>query len=473
MSEKKTLIKNFFSLTIAEFSSKGITIVYALYLANTIGAGRFGDFGFIQSVITFFIIAVSLGIDILGFREASQKNTNIKDIVDNIISLRFWLALISYSALVIFVILIDKPTLVKSMLLIYGINIFSYALLINWAFQGMEKMGIVAIRQFSIAISNLILILIFVNSPNDTLLAVIIISGTTFINTILLIFYYLKTENKIKLKFDLEIFKSYLKKSIPIGILVILTLIYNSIDLTMMGFLLNNPEVDSGRYFAAFKVFTVSILIASVVQNSFFPQLSRTKTLDEKRKIVSNYSKIMYSAGGVISLLLFFNAFFIVNIIFNEEYLGTETLIQILSIAVFFAFINILFSSILVGWSKEKKALKVALFGAIINIILNYFLIPEFRAEGAAISTVLSEIAVCIFYGYYVFKEIKTIYFNRLIQITLISIISVVPTYYYLNSFLGNYVSVIISIIVFLLIVEVTKLIPVKQIFKMLKKNEI
>ncbi|TNE34698.1 hypothetical protein EP342_02495, partial [bacterium] len=232
-SSNRKLLENLSFQSIAEFAGKGLQAIYTIYLANILGAEGMGIYGFANSIVSYFLLFVGFGIDVYGSREIATNKNFQNETVNKIFSLRLVLAVISYICLIIFVLFFVNDLIVQFAILILGVNIFSNAILLNWVFQGIERMGIIAIRQVLVSTFSLILILLFVHNYDDSLLAFGILAASLFVNSIVMTIYYLKKIGKIKIEIDRKSWKKIVKASIPIGLFTVLVSIMNNIDISL------------------------------------------------------------------------------------------------------------------------------------------------------------------------------------------------------------------------------------------------
>ncbi len=61
MKGTRRILKNMFSLTVAEFANKGIIFVFNAYLARVILPEGFGIIGFANAFAAYFLLVVNLG----------------------------------------------------------------------------------------------------------------------------------------------------------------------------------------------------------------------------------------------------------------------------------------------------------------------------------------------------------------------------------------------------------------------------
>lgn len=74
---------------------------------------------------------------------------------------------------------------------------------------------------------------------------------------------------------------------------------------------------------------------------------------------------------------------------------------------IFIGITNILGIQMLVPLGKERAVLNSEILGAVVDLILNFILIPKYAASGAAIGTLVAELAVLVYQMIVLFKVVK------------------------------------------------------------------
>ncbi|QQS41687.1 MAG: oligosaccharide flippase family protein [Acidobacteriota bacterium] len=141
------LFRNFFSLAGAEAFSKVITFLAFAYLARLFGASGFGYIEWAAAALMCASLIVDQGFSAYGTREIAKSPERTGQLVAEIVTARFILAITSYSALAAAVLLIDLEPVMRSLLLIYGASLLILPLLLQWVFQGHDRMNVVALAQ--------------------------------------------------------------------------------------------------------------------------------------------------------------------------------------------------------------------------------------------------------------------------------------------------------------------------------------
>ena len=154
----------------------------------------------------------------------------------------------------------------------------------------------------------------------------------------------------------------------------------------MLGLLSSKTEV--GLYSVAFNLMEGTFFIPSIVMAAIFPGLSQTKQfLNYFRKGLLLLSLTGIAVGGAVFLF----AEIIIQMFFAQEFQGSGEVLKILALAIPIIFWGYLMTQSLVALDHNRIYLGITAFAVLLNVLLNYWLIPEYGAEGAAIATVITE----------------------------------------------------------------------------------
>lgn len=467
MTGARLILKNMLSLSVAEIAKQGLMVIFTIYIARVLSPEGFGIINFAKAFVMYFILVVSLGYDTYGTREIAKNKSSLQKNVNSIFTIRLILSTIAYIIFLLIVFFLDKPDLVKIVLIIVGTQIFSNAFLLNWVYIGLERMEIVAIRQVAVSILNLVGVILLVHHPDDTIIAVIITSASLAINTIWLIIYYIREYGAIRLDFDWSYFKKMTRSSLRLGLIFFIITIYNYLNINMLGFMKTN--VETGIYSAAFSILLFSLVPSSIFQNAFFPNFSRAEDKQDRIKIMSKFSLLSYMFGSIIAVGLFTFADGIV-IIFGNKYLDVLPVIRIVMITVLIMYMNINFSSPLIAWKMESKVLYSIIAGGVTNIIANIILIPKYGAIGAGIGTILSETAVFIGLARTYYLTVQKFEFLKLGILILLSLVSCGFGYLLYEYGLQIFIAALFAFILYFVLIFTFKLITLDELLEYLKK---
>lgn len=399
LSTARRIIKNTSSLLVAQGISYLLGFTVVVYLARVLGPGDFGKINFALAIIAYFTLITNMGLPLLGAREIAREREKVKEYVSNILILRLCLALFGFGLLLFLVFLMDKPQDVKYLLMLYGFGLIPSALLLDWTFQGMEKMEYIGIGRIVSSVISAGLILGFVKGPERLLLIPFFQVSSNLFAAGLFIFLFLKCFGKLRLEFRPSLWKEFIRLALPIGLSIFMIQIYYNADTVMLGFMRSNDEV--GYYNAAYKIIMVLILAGGAYHETIFPLISSyyKKSLDPLRYLLSFTARLMTTLSLPIAVGGTILARPIMKLLYGSTYDGGIMAFQILIWVIPIIWINTIYSRGLLGCDKQNYYLIGVSIAAITNITVNLFLIPFLGLLGAAIATVVAEgFALAVFY---------------------------------------------------------------------------
>ncbi|HEY7915044.1 MAG TPA: oligosaccharide flippase family protein [Blastocatellia bacterium] len=141
------LVKNYLFLAGAEIVSKLVTFAAFAYLARAMGPEGFGQIEFAGAVLLCAGLLVDQGFSPYGAREIARAPKLTPAIVSEIVVARFMLAVAAYGVVVLIALVLDRPPVVTRLLLIYGLSLLVMPFLLQWVFQGHDRMQNVAVAQ--------------------------------------------------------------------------------------------------------------------------------------------------------------------------------------------------------------------------------------------------------------------------------------------------------------------------------------
>ncbi|MBQ9025817.1 MAG: flippase, partial [Methanobrevibacter sp.] len=202
--------------------------------------------------------------------------------------------------------------------------------------------------------------------------------------------------------------KTFCKKitlySLPFAITGVLYTVYYSIDAVMLTNLVG--DYATGIYNATGKLILVLTIFYSVYSAVIFPVMSKFFKNDEKLLLISYEKSIKYLMLVMIPLATatMFYSTDIINLIYGQEYDAASSVLSILIWTVCLLFISGAGNNLLNASHKEVTVTKIYVIAAVFNIIANFILIPILSYNGAAITTVLSDILIVIIQTYIIYK---------------------------------------------------------------------
>lgn len=470
MTKSRKIAGNIAWMTIAEFATKGISFFTNAYLARVLMREGFGEVNFTLSFLLYFSAFVALGFNPIGSREVSRRPEYASKYVNNIISIRLILALIAFVIMIAIGLLLGFSERQMHLILIGSINLLSTSIIIDWYYQAIEKMNILAMRQLITSTLNIIGIFLLVTNATDSHYAVAVTFFSTFINCAWLLALYIKKNGMIKISYDKAFWTTLIKESIPLSFSVILISMLGSMNIMLLGILLPDSIAIVGDFSAAMKVAILIFLPISVIQSAFFPHFSRADDNNSKFRSFEKYLIICLIIGGFAIATAFYYADTIISIIYGAKYIYSAGILRQLLIWVSISYLTQTIMFPLLAWKREKRLLFIVLIGTFINLTANIILIPIYTTSGATWANIIAEFVMLALLIPAVMKDISKYPYGEIAKIALISFGSVSIGFFSLQVLRFQILGIIFAFLLYICSVFLFKIVTIEEIKGILKK---
>lgn len=459
MSRVQTIFKNMGWLFVSQIIASICGFIWTILLARYLGVSKYGILGFALSFTGILSILNDLGIGTHIVRHIATDYDSASKYLGNAISLKTLFSIVTFVISLIILILMNSPliTIQVTLLLTIHSSIGSMGGLFNGTFQAFEEGKYQGVNNTIFNVILLIFILIVIYADYG-------LFGVTFgyliarIIATLYIYYALK-KHIVKPKFEFD--KSFCKKitiaSIPFALSSLLYLIYYSIDIVMITGLVG--DYATGIYNASYKLISVLTVFYSVYIAVIFPVMSKLFKNDKEVLKVSFEKSVKYLTMITIPLAIAIVLYSsdIITFVYGHKFDVAAQPLSILIWTVCFLFINGAAATLLNASNKEVAVTKVNAIAAVFNIVLNFFMIPHYTYNGAAITTVLSDLLILILYLYIMNKLGQLPNKRILIDLAKIIVASAVLgiSLYFLN--LNMWVALPVGIIIYFAVIFVLR----------------
>ncbi len=436
------------------------------YLSRTLHAENIGKINVACSIINYFILIGSLGINTYAIRECSKVKDDKKHlgkISSQLFSINICTMLFSYALLGILLVFAADIQKYAILICIFSLNILFSTLGADWLNTAMEDFKYISIRTAGFQLVSLIGLIAFVKEPDDYIkyvcISVLSTSGANIINIL-----YRRRFCKVSFTKKMEI-KKHLKPILLLFSLLLSQSILSNLDITMLGFL--EGDVAAGYYSTAVKLYGMVERTISSTVFVLFPQFSYWFALKDYKQINSMLHStlnfiVISSAPCALGLCLLAKEILVV--VCGKEYASASVALSILSLAMFFNLLGAGFwgNTILLSSNREGQFTVACIASSLFNGIANYFLIPVFGMNGAAFTTLLSVLVIFVIsaakkdkniYIGYSFKEL----FPVIIGCIIIGSICCICKVYISNYILRIIICILTSGISYLAILGISK----------------
>jgi len=288
--------------------------------------------------------------------------------------------------------------------------------------------------------------------------------------SLILSFYFL--EKKVfsfsKLKDKLVRYNSeLLNYSWPLLFVGILVYVMTWTDTFMIGYFKTTSDV--GIYNAAVPTALLLYVIPVAFMTLFFPVITTAYAKDDKQTFYSIYKTItkwIFMINLIILIIFIIFSKQIIQIIFGADYTAAWIPLILLSIGNFIYFLFRGTERILLVINRTRLVFLNFLIGGILNIALNYFLIPKYGINGAALATASSFIVISIvlFIQSLVLTKINP--FKKVYLKIILSSLIAVSLIYFLKEYLKLNIFILILLTVLFIIFYLFMLLITKSFDK-------
>lgn len=401
----RRIAKNIRHLLFSNLFSFLIGLIVSIYLAKTVGVTAFGQLNFSLAFISFFMVLINFGLPLLGTKEIAVTPKKAVDYVVAILSIRAVIALFLFFVLSVFIQSIEKLQAYSVLLYLYSLGFISAAITMDWVFQGLQKMSYIAISRIVFSVSFMVSVLLFVESESQLLLVPVFHVSALFLSAffLLLSLKFLNFDSFRKkniFSFTLGVFK----KSLPLGLSIVLIQMVYYIDTIMIGFMMDDASV--GIYNAAYKLIIPVIAIGAIYFDSTYPVIAKLykTSLPLLSDLQCVTAKIMCILAFPVAIIGYILGGEIIKLIYGAQYSDAESILQLLLVVPALIYLNMIFARAMWACELFKEYNLIVAFQVVVNIILNFIFIPMYGLYAAALSTIFSEFAGLFFY-YYIFNK--------------------------------------------------------------------
>ena len=384
------LFRNFSYVTLSQAANYLIPLITIPYISRVVGVEKFGSLEFSYTIVLYFIQLVEYSFDITATRRMAVISEN-KVLVSRLFSAVFWSKALLWllSTLIFGMLLLVSETLRPYLapLVCYYFITTAFMLSQNWFYQGLQKLGIVALSSVGFKLIFALLLFVLVRKESDYYLVALSTTAGYVIVSIVTFLYSFKLLPGLRVYFPgFRLLIKNLKNGFYVFAAGMANKFYGLSGMYWAGMLLSG--VDLGRFSAAHKLYLVmqSILFYPV-HMTLLPHLSKKlkEGLEQYQRSLFRFLKWILAATIAAVLAIFTISPWIVRLLFGTEFSGTHVIFNLfLPSLVFAVFINLFVYQAFIQLKRDDLHLKAHLVMMVISIVGNYWAIRYFDAPGGA-----------------------------------------------------------------------------------------
>lgn len=382
---------------------------------NALSADVYGMYYALFNFTYLFNIILDFGITNYNNRTIAQHTQLLKKYFARIVPLKFALAAIYFV-----IILIVGAFLGYSS---YQIKLLSWMCItqVLQSFISYLRSNITSLMLFktdsviSVLDRSLLIVFCGIFLWNDSLRAIFTIDHFVYIQTLTMFITFLvalivclSKTRLLKLKWNFAFNLHILKDGLPYALLGLLMACYNRMDSVMLLALVEDNGVSSGIYASGFRLVDSANMVAYLFSVILLPLIA---------KMIKENQRINAVVGAAFHLLLIITLGFVavsicystelMELLYNKHIDESAKVYRILSFCFIPISMTYIFGTVLTANGSLKYLNLVAGLGMLMNIGLNFILIPLYKENGAAITSLITQSVTAILQAWLALKIFK------------------------------------------------------------------
>lgn len=400
---KNNVIKNTTMLYLMNIAKVIFPLLTLPYLTRVLSVECYGVVSYVKTIMLYMQLIVDFGFLLSGTKaivRAQKNKKEVGEIVGTTIVAKFVLSIIAVIVLIIMMFGIDllnqNPVYT---LLSFGV-VFLSIFLLDFLFQGLERMEVITIRFVVMKVISTVLTFVFVKSDADILMIPILDIISSFIAIVLVFFEVKKMQIKIKFTGMKESWKS-IKESFVYFASDMATSAFGALNALLIGIYMDVTEV--AYWNVAMQIVMAIQTLYNPITNGIYPEMVKTKSIRLVKRVLSIFMPLIF-LGCIIT---YFCAPLGILIVGGKKYIDAVPVLRALIPVLFFSF-----PGMVLGWptlgaiDKTLETTITTVSTAVVQILGLILLIwiGKFNLIEIALLRGLTELFMLLFRGGFCWK---------------------------------------------------------------------
>lgn len=397
-TRKPDVKRNFVYNGILTLSNYIFPLIVYPYVSRVLGVSNIGICNFVDSIVHWFILFSMMGMTILGNREmAAIGDDRIKrsKAFSELMALNLVTTLIAALGLLMAIFTVPKLFAYRSLLYVGVLKLFANFLCIDWYFRGTEDFRYITGRTIFVKILYVGAVFLFVKKAGDYPLYYLLTVLMLVANAVINLFYARRSVSLVRKGLEPG---RYLKPFLMLGMYMLLTALYVTLNVTWLGFVTNDEQV--GYYTTASKLYSIVIAFFSAFTGVMLPRMSSLVSenrIDDFRSMIDRTFDLLFMFAVPLVVYASLCAPEIVRIFAGAGYEGAYVPARIMMPLILVVGLEQIYViQILMPNKRDRSIFVNSCVGATVGVLLNVLLVSRLQAVGSAIVWITSEAAVLV-----------------------------------------------------------------------------
>jgi PST family polysaccharide transporter len=397
------VVRNALVLYTVQIGTYALPLITVPYLSRVLSPEKLGLVAYAQSFTYYFVTLTEYGFNLTATREIAARREDtgaIARIFSAVMVARLLLLLLGFLILLAVVAAVPTFRASRTLFIVAFLSVVGNALFPMWLFQGVQKIGHVASRDFLSKIAGLAGLFIFVHGDGDYVWAAGVQSGAIILAGAVGLTTALWT---LRVRFQWPAWITVwevLKTGWPVFVSTAATTLTAPTNVTILGLRSSATEV---AYFTnAQRVISPLRALVTPMVTAIYPHVAQKGARSEEDAVhfVRKYAKhfvLPFLLGGAILLVA---APWVVRILMGARYAPAVVLIRMMAFSPFLLALSHVFSSYyMLACGHDKAWMRICLTTVLANFVVLVPLLALLPGSWALAATVtVVDIYSCLMY---------------------------------------------------------------------------
>ncbi|MSU20528.1 MAG: flippase [Pedosphaera sp.] len=394
MSDFRHIIRGSTYLAVGAQVGRMVNFIQVLLLTNYLGPTEFGIWSLIQALPAMLIVMTDLGLNSVMLRAIARNKAQEQEVIQGVLSLKCFLAPVYVLAVYLIARnsghdrhVVHLATL-SSLAMVAGLC--GETIIAAW--RAHERFGLeTKITLAKDVTSSLLLIgvTLFGFGLKGLVWANV---GHSLLVSVLLLRWYLKQKPVLWVISPIGDYFRQIRAAVPFAVYGLLNPLSTQLALVMLGSMSGLTAV--GIYNIALRIIVFLYFIPNALNRTLLPRLSAQFAAvrqEAYRDTIGKALQLVLVIALPVAVGLSLTAHDFVALLFPSEFAAAGHVLVLLALSVPCFYIRVVVRAAVYAAGREKAALVVTATTTALNLVLNWFLIPRFGYDGAAMTTLIAE----------------------------------------------------------------------------------
>ena len=373
-----------------------MALVSTVLLTRYFGVETYGDFTAALVYVGIFVVLFDLGTYTLLVRQLSQELAPAHELLAKALVLRLALSLavIGLAAPLPFLLYpdADREQLRFAILIaLPAVAFHAIATTIGALFQARLKLDRVAVAEVAsqVTLVSLVIALVAADGSFYAIVAATVVGAAVNAAVMLLLARRLVP---LSLRVDVPYWRRLFLDSLPLGLALVINVIYFRIDALLLSVLRESEDV--GLYGIAWRFLETATPFAYFFVAALFPLVSAAAAegnFDAIRDISRRAFEVLVLGAIFVIALIAPTAPGVVELVAGADFDRAATPLRIVIVGAGLSFLNTYLAYLLIAIDRQRSFFWLSLATLVFNVVLNLALIPEYGYNAAASVATSSE----------------------------------------------------------------------------------